>query len=463
MTRSVLRQDRYMNSEKPKILASLLREALKTVTISHSGSGTIHPSGYGQMVSRYRSIYDPNLRLHVYLYDIEIQNAPIAEATLELLRNELREVIRDDKIYSASFAILGGVAGSPIEIVLKKLMKEAIVGGPDNAARSFYASIARGHLVFQDYYLLAGMKVSEEVQVFDGISLIPLSNCAADLPHYLPLAFNLSSLEFLSKTLLRVDVSVSPILREPPEDHSPVAVLDEGFRTTVHSTEVEDFDPEKFFQALTLVGEQSVQAAMTWRYLSDDEIFDLSMGTGSGYSRSLARSAAPTEFSEEQIGQAVDLYYKIVGLPTDVLNNLKIPIDRWMKSKTQQGYVDKVIDLGIAFESFFLRGINQELTYRFSLRGSLYLGEDLEERSRLRRELQQFYNCRSRAVHEGTLPDQVKVDGQPMRVGQFIERSQELFKQSLLKTIESRQLPDWSTIELGGEPEADANSGQPAL
>ena len=131
-----------------------------------------------------------------------------------------------------------------------------------------------------------------------------------------------------------------------------------------------------------------------------------------------------------------------------------------MKSKTQQGYVDRVIDLGIAFESFFLRGISQEVTFRFSLRGSLYLGDGVKERSRLKRELEQFYRYRSRAVHEGTLPDKVKVDGQTMRVGQFIERSQELFKRSLLKTVESRQLPDWSTIELGGEQEVDDNSAQ---
>ena len=451
-----------MNSKKLRALAALLREALKSVTISHSTSGPIQPSAYKQIVSRNRSTYDPNLRLHVYHYDIEIQNGPIAEANLELLRNELREVICDDKVFSASFAIFGGVAGSPIEIVLKKLMKEAIVTGPENAARLFYASIARGYLVFQDYYLLPGMKIAKEMQVLDGISLIPLSDSAADLPHYLPLAFTQSPWEFLSKTLLRVDVSVSPILREPPECHAPVMGLGEGFRITVHSTEIEDFYPEKFFQALTFVGGQSVQAAMTWRHLSDDEIFDLSLGTSSGYSRSLAGLVAPTEFSEEQIRQALGLYFKIVGLPTDVLNQLTIPIDRWMKSKTQQGYVDKLIDLGIAFESFFLRGIIHELTFRFSLRGSLYLGEGLKERSRLKKELQQFYVLRSRAVHEGTLPDEVKVDGQTMRVGQFIEGSQELFKQSLLKAIESRQLPDWSTIELGGDQDADDDSVQPA-
>ena len=449
-----------MNSEKQSILAALLREALNSVAISHSRLGPIHPSAYGQMVSRNRSRYDPNLRFHVLIYDIEIQNASIAEAILQLLRDELKEVISDDKVYSASFAILGGMAGSPLKDVLKNLMKEAIVSGPQNAARSFYTSIARGHLVFQNYYLLSGIKVANETQVLDGISLIPLSNNGADLPHFLPSTFNLSSMEFLSKTLLRVDVSVSPVLREPPKADAPLSGLDDGFHIAVYSAEVGQFHPERFFQALTLVGEQPVQAAMTWRHLPDNEIFDLSMGTGSGYSYSLARSAASDEFSEAQIRQAVDLYHKIVALPPEVLNQLEIPIERWMKSKTQQGYVDKLIDLGIAFESFFLRGISQEVTFRFSLRGSLYLGQDLEERSRLKRELEQFYRYRSRAVHEGTLPETVKVNGQTVRIRQFIERSQELFKQSLLKAIESCQLPNWSTIELGGKQEAADNSSQ---
>ena len=448
-----------MKSEKLMFLAALLGEALKTVTISHSRLGSLHPNVYRQMVIRRRSAYEQTQRLPVYLYDLEVQDASIGEAILNLLRTELSQFIRDDKVLSASFAILGGLAGgSPIKDILTNLIKEAIVSGPQSAAESFYTSIGRGHLVFQNYHLLTGIKIENEVQILDGISLIPLSNSSADLPAYLPSWFDFGAREFMSKTLLKVDMSVSPVLREPLRGDTPLSGFDDGFQTTVHSTEVEDFNPGRFFQALTLVGEQPIQARIVWRHLRDDEIFDLSLGTGSGYSYSLATSGASTKFSEAQIRQALDLYFKIACIPTDVLYQLEIPIDRWMKSKTQQGYVDKLIDLGIAFESFFLRGISQEVTFRFSLRGSLYLGEDLDERSRLKRELEQFYRYRSRAVHEGTLPDTVKVNGQTVRIRQFIERSQELFKQSLLKAIESRQLPDWSTIELGGE--ADDNSAQ---
>ena len=76
--------------------------------------------------------------------------------------------------------------------------------------------------------------------------------------------------------------------------------------------------------------------------------------------------------------------------------------------------------------------------------------EGTEARRQLKREFEEIYRCRSRAVHDGMLLSNVNVNGQRIPIGQFIERSQDLFKKSLLKAIESRRLPDWNLIELGG-------------
>ena len=182
--------------------------------------------------------------------------------------------------------------------------------------------------------------------------------------------------------------------------------------------------------------------------MSDELIYDLRIGPGSGYSSSSA-GASSTIFSEAQVHNAIDLYHKIVGLSPELEQSLQIPMDRWMKSQTHQGYVDKMIDLGIAMESFYLRGIRDELSFRFRLRAALHLGESSEDRKRLRKEFEQIYSCRSRAVHEGTLPEHINVDGQRIGIGQYIERSQELFRRSLMKVIHSGVLPDWESIELG--------------
>ena len=372
-----------------------------------------------------------------------------------MLSNELELFIHNDKTFLASLSastvnVVNADGGSPIEIILQNLTRAAIVDGPENAAREFYSSIARGYFLFQTYYLLTGIKVEKEVRVIDGISLIPLPNSTVDLPSYLPDIFDVSAGEFVSKTLLKVDVSVPLTLHKSADDYIPLWGPGQHFRTLVHSAEVEDFYPQRFFQALTLVGEQLVQDAIVWRHFSDDSTFDLRRATGfSFFSPSALRITTTTNFSETQIRQAIDLYNKIVALSQDVLDHLNIPIDRWKQSKTQQGYVDKMIDLGIAFESFFLRGIKEELTFRFRLHASLYLAEGLEQRKRLMKEFRKIYQCRSEAVHEGTLPKRVTVDGQSIPIGQFIARAEELFKKSLLKVIESGRLPDWDSIELG--------------
>ena len=79
----------------------------------------------------------------------------------------------------------------------------------------------------------------------------------------------------------------------------------------------------------------------------------------------------------------------------------------------------------------------------------MYLAEGLEQRKRLMKEFRRFTNAAPEAVHEGTLPKRVTVDGQSIPIGQFIARAEELFKKSLLKVIESGRLPDWDSIELG--------------
>ena len=442
-----------MNRENKQRLAALLGKALQSVSIAHSRQGSIQPSVYRQLVRRYRTTYEPTLRFQVLLYDVQLRDSTLADAILQLLRDELQEYIRDDKTISASFAVFGGmVSGYPITDILKNLIKESFISGAEYAAGVFYDSLSRGSIVFQNYFLLTGIKVEQELKVLDGVSLIPLSNSTANLPAHLPSMLDAASTEFLSKTLLKVDLSVFPILHRPAEGYSLASGPDQHFKTRVQSADVEDFHPSAFFRALTLVGENPVQATYVWRHIRDDEILDLSLGTGSGYSSvSMPTAATPSRFSIAQIRRAVGLYHRMVDLPVNVQNQLEIPMDRWMKSKTQQGYVDKMIDLGIAYESFFLRGINQEVTFRFSLRGALYLEEDLELRSQLKKELEQLYRYRSRAVHEGTLPNTVSVNGESLRIRQFIEREQELFKRCLLKVIESHHMPDWGAIELGSD------------
>ena len=443
-----------MNRNNQPVLEELLLEAMNSVTITRSGSqDRLAPIDYRLRVLTHRTRHNPSLRLDTFLYEPDIGDAAVREAVLELLRSELKQFLREDRTYAATYALFGGLgSGSSVDDIFKSLLKAAVVHTPQQAAMAFYDEISRGYLPFQEYFMLAGVKVENEVQVFDGISLVPLPSSAQHLPGYLPIVFGRESPDFLSKTLLRVDMSVSPTLHSPETDYTLPPDPNQHFTRAVRSTELIDFNPAKFFQALTFVGGNPVLSAIGWTHMSDEHIFDLRIGPGSGYS--LSKAGAPsTIISEAQVRDAAELYHKIMALPQDVQQSLQIPINRWMNSKTYQGHVDKMIDLGIAMESFYLRGIGEQLTFRFRLRGALHLGNGVAERKRLIKDFGDIYKYRSQAVHEGTLPERVTVDGQSIPIGQYIERSQELFSRSLMKVIDSGVWPDWESIELGNGAE----------
>ena len=324
-----------MHPESRETLGELLRAALKSVTITHGRFGSISHSDFRQMVSRYRYRYEPTLRIYANLYDIQIQDTKAEEAILNLLRNELKLFLRNDKNYFSSLSassviVVGAERESPIEAILSNLSRATIVDGPDNAAKAFYASINRGYFLFHRYYLLTGIKVESEVRVLDGISLIPLPNNTVELPGYLPALSDVGPEAFRSKTLLKIEVSVPLTLHEPADGYALPLGPWQRFRTRVRSADAKEFDTQRFLQALTLVGEQPVQDAMMWRHFGDDEIFDVRRVIGFDFmSPSNLGVTTTSAFSETQVMQAVGLHNKIFGLSQDVLNYLKIPFDRW--------------------------------------------------------------------------------------------------------------------------------------
>ena len=285
--------------------------------------------------------------------------------------------------------------------------------------------------------------------MFDGSSLIPLPSSSQELPGFLPDSLVREPLVFLSRTLLGVDRSISPVLHRPEPDSTLKAGPEPYFTSTHRSTDLAEFSHEKFLLALTLVGGNPVLPEISWMHVDDRHIFGLRQVVGSGYSNSSRRAPLGT-ISEAEVHDASDLYHKIIALPKEVERSLQIPIERWIKSKTNQASVDKMIDLGIAMESFHLHGAREQLSFRFRLRGSLHLGTEVPQRKRLMREFADIYKYRSLAVHEGRLPERVKVDGEWFPTAPYIERSQELFGRPLMKVIESGALPDWQSLELGG-------------
>jgi len=188
--------------------------------------------------------------------------------------------------------------------------------------------------------------------------------------------------------------------------------------------------------------------------LAEDELFNLEFGYIIGHNTKQfgnSHYGSLIEHPQPKIDQAKYLYKILVNLDSSVEEKLKIPIDRWIKSKAEKNSVDKMIDLGIAFESIYLSDIDAktELSFRLSLYASWYLGENAEHRSLLIEEFKAIYNYRSKAVHSGKLGKTVKVAGKSIPILTFIKTSQDLCRKSIIKILEEGEFPDWNNLILG--------------
>ena len=107
-----------------------------------------------------------------------------------------------------------------------------------------------------------------------------------------------------------------------------------------------------------------------------------------------------------------------------------------------------MIDLGIAFESLYLYGINSktELRFRFSLHAALYLGKDKKHREALLKKFKEIYDWRSSVVHKGELSKKQRND--PEKIEEFITNAQNLCRDTIKKILKNNEYPNWNDLIL---------------
>ena len=462
-----------MTEERKQELRQLLNEAMESLEIQ-----TLSGKRYSFPVD----VYIERLRERWASYSAEsmdilgLQLGIISQATksklLNFLKAELAPFIDEDRIQSASSCIaasLGLSNGFSLDKLLAQFLNIAAVRGIEDAVSAFDKCTEETSSSFQAMALLEGIKLKTKIQIFEGMQLIPLPRSTSKLPrHLLDLSssFGLPKDFCCSKTLLVIDCSISPIFCKPfglipvkellTQEHPrfQVEVNGENFP----NFRVNDFY-EKFCQALSFACNSPVQISLRWKFLPEDELFNLNIGgfSGVGYVYRSFQELFPT-VGEAEIDEAKCLYRSLDKLDSGDRKKLRIPIDRWMKSKTSGDPDDKIIDLGIAFEALYLSEIKEktELSFRLRLHAAWHLGKDKEHRKSLMTEFREIYDWRSAVVHTGKLPTKTKrTPFSPEEIEKFIKRVQDLCQKSIIKIMEDGQYPDWNDLILGSEVESD--------
>ena len=210
------------------------------------------------------------------------------------MREELDSFIHEDKILSATFYLSGGDRhGTRLEDFLRQFLKIAIVQGIEEAVLNFEKCTEETQGSFQTIALLEGIKLASEIQVFEGIHLIPLPSSKSEFPTYFGSIPSPKVTNYFGKTLLVTDYSIFPIFHKPsslaktPDEpdsyvlilpgigstvptHVPVewAKQRARFKVEVDGGKFPDFKEVDFYsnfcQALSLACNSAVQIGMRW-------------------------------------------------------------------------------------------------------------------------------------------------------------------------------------------------------
>ena len=466
-----------MTEKRKEELRQLLSEAMQSVIIEVPEQyKPISVEKYRECAKAFRKSYRPDLSYILLYYRPTIQDEEVKSKLFNFIKEELADYILQNEsaeppwtysICPAKIAIRGtNLFTCPLNSLLEKLLEISIASGTDKAISAFDKCTSETTGVFQKIILLQGpvypfwleseTEDSREIHVSDGIRLVHFPLNPSELPPYLfdqRFSSVLSSAGpsvFRQKTILIIDHTVSPLFCKPSSQN------ENQFEIKTKSTEFPNFDVEKFCQAFSLVSNYPVEPVLQWSYIDEDELFNPQRITTELIDlHTPQENSSFTTIDETRIKKIKDRYRELVNLSSDVAKKLQIPIDRWIKSKTEDNPVDKMIDLGIALESLYLSGTDSknEIRFRFSLHAAWHLGESKEHREGLMKKFKAIYDWRSPVVHTGKLPN--KGRGKKKRlytqeeVREFIRSAQDLCRDSIIKILEDGEFPDWNNLILG--------------
>ena len=146
--------------------------------------------------------------------------------------------------------------------------------------------------------------------------------------------------------------------------------------------------------------------------------------------------------------QAKRVVAAFMGMSADVRTKVRLSLIRFNQALRRSPHEDRALDLAIALESLLVDNAGEN-TYKFGLRAALLLGGSLAQRKHTRAVIGALYALRSTLVHDGVLPQAVKVAGTGKRPSAEVVKDATVLAGRLLERIVSMgYIPDWYEYEL---------------
>lgn len=149
---------------------------------------------------------------------------------------------------------------------------------------------------------------------------------------------------------------------------------------------------------------------------------------------------------EEMVERLKDIWHDLRAAIESKEHYLRIPLTRLLDGANRDRRQDAVLDYSIGLESLLTKGVKDELSYRFALRGATIINWHGGGKQDAYESLRKFYELRSRIVH-GSHVDDVQLSA-ARHIGEsalrqilwwFLQQGKVTLKQALSK-IDSRIL-----------------------
>ena len=439
-----------MEDIRKQELIRLLEEALKNLEVRVRGRRLSEDEHEEQLRKIWSSPHELKGANFTAIF-LDIQNENIKSQLREFIKNEFSSCMSEHGymrhlVFSVSSI---GVAEIGVDCILFHLLHLARYKGVREAVDSFERS-TQLEASLEITVLLGGLAIDTVEAVTDGVTLYPLSSYKANFKLPPSIEKYVDTHFFTGGAILVIDATISPVFHED----MGIDIRKYSFEIQTKGLDVRKFkasDLYKFFlehiwgdfsYALSLSCNKAVQVIAVWPVLSSYDLWNRSYST---IQTQVTLLITPT-YTREIIKADKGILQQAIKLYEDIRNraNYRIPIYRWVASKTNKYPEDRIIDLSIALEAIYLFGGERgEIAYRLALRAARYLRGSREQRKRLFGTIKKIYKHRSKIAHGGRIKDKKLPEFEAV-----IKEAQNLCRESILKILEEKVTPKWNDIEL---------------
>ena len=385
-------------------VAQLLSDIMATARFHDPGSG---PNFITFTTSQLQALHTaenssdsyPLLGFHI------VPDEPLFPALTERVRTTLAgHVLPDETFFGQEVVsnrlapLVGGIARFSISEFTEKLILTAVILGPKRATQMLFGWVEGNPIRFWQHAILDGISVEQPLELDGAIHVSRLPDSPDQVFQHGPSllrSIGYRDWQYTGRGVL--SIAFEGTFPEQPQSREGKSAVRKCL-----GLEAEDDPLEAFSQALALASNHYCSWMHSWYDCGDWNVFQAAASIATQRKGPVHGRAI---LSHEHLVMARELFARRRAKQINA-KRLDIAIDRWVKSKRESSdLTDRFIELRIALESLYLKGIDRELGFRLATRGAWHLGTDFSERLKYQGILKDAYDLGSKAVHTGAIPD----------------------------------------------------------